>query len=359
MRKACPRVIMSLAILSLLGGAGAEAKGQYSRRNAIVEAVQKTRASIVSVKVEKKGSWGRKEIGGTGVIVDERGFVVTNRHVIASADRVTVHLYDGTELAAEVLVEDARHDLAVLRLPAGRRLPALAFAPSNDVMVGETVVAVGHPFGYQNSVSSGIVAAVGREVTMPTGEVLRDLIQVTAGINPGNSGGPLLNVNGELIGINVALREGAQGIAFALSADSVKDALSKHLSSARLAGVSHGLSVTERTVEADGPGRQRVVVQDVVGGAADGGPRRGDEVIRVGERPVFNRLDVERAVWDRKAGDKVAVTVLRDGREVAVGLTLSAAKAGTVVAARKPEPARGTPAPASAARMEAPRIRKP
>ena len=96
-------------------------------------------------------------------------------------------------------------------------------------MVGETVIAIGHPFGYTNTVSTGIISALGREITMPEGEVLGNLIQTNASINPGNSGGPLLNINGELIGINVALREGAQGIAFALNADTVQQVLSKHL----------------------------------------------------------------------------------------------------------------------------------
>jgi serine protease Do len=323
-----------------------------------VEAVQKTRASIVSVKAEKKGSWGRKETGGTGVIVDERGFVVTNHHVVASADRVLVHLADGSELAATIVTEDARHDLAVLRLSTTRKLQALAFSTSSDLMVGETVIAIGHPFGYTNTVSTGIVSGLGREVTMPNGEVLRELIQTNASINPGNSGGPLLNINGELIGINVAIREGAQGIAFALSADQVQQALSKHLSSAKVAGVSHGLSVSERTLEEDGPQRQRVVVQDATGAAATAGLRRGDAVIRVGDRAVFNRLDVERAVWDGKAGEKVAVKVLREGKEVALALTLEKAPEGERPVPKKAEPAGSTPAPAGPAHFGPPKTPK-
>jgi serine protease Do len=324
-----------------------------------VEAVQKTRAGIVSVKAEKKGSWGRKETGGTGVIVDERGFVVTNHHVVASADRVLVHLSDGSELAATIVAEDARHDLAVLRLSTTRKLQALPFGTSSDLMVGETVIAIGHPFGYNNTVSTGIVSGLGREVTMPGGEVLRDLIQTNASINPGNSGGPLLNINGELIGINVAIREGAQGIAFALSADQVQQALSKHLSSAKVAGVSHGLSVSERTLEEDGPERQRVVVRDATGAAASAGLKRGDSVIRVGDRAVHNRLDVERAVWDCKAGEKVSVKVLREGKEVALALTLEKAPEEERPVAKKSEPAGAAPAPATgAARMGPPKAPK-
>jgi serine protease Do len=194
---------------------------------------------------------------------------------------------------------------------------------------------------------------------MPGGEVLRDLIQTNASINPGNSGGPLLNINGELIGINVALREGAQGIAFALSADQVQQALSKHLSSAKVAGVRHGLSVFEKTLQEDGPRRQQAVVQEASGAAADAGLRRGDAVVRIGERPVYNRLDVERAVWDCKAGEKVTVKVLREGKEVALALTLEKATEPERPVAKKTEPARSAPGTAEATRFNPPPARKP
>jgi serine protease Do len=349
MRREWLRVIGVVAVLSVVcGGAGTEARGQYSRRTPVVEAVQKTRAGIVSVKAEKKSSWGRKETGGTGVIVDERGYVVTNHHVVASADRVVVHLADGSEVAAAIVTEDASHDLAVLRLSTTRKLQALPFGTSSDLMVGETVIAVGHPFGYTNTVSTGIISGLGREVTMPSGDVLRDLIQTNASINPGNSGGPLLNINGELIGINVAIREGAQGISFALSADQVQRALSKHLSAAKVAGVSHGLNMTERAQEEAGPQRLRAVVESAGGPAAGAGLRRGDAVLRVGDRAVSNRLDVERAVWDCKAGQKVEVTVLRDGKELALTLTLEKAPEAEQAVTKTAEPARTGPAPAAA-----------
>ncbi len=159
---------------------------------------------------------------------------------------------------------------------------------------------------------------------------------------------PLLNINDELIGINVAIREGAQGIAFALSADEVQHALSKHLSSSKIAGVSHGLNVAERTLDEEGPRRQQVVVQEVTGAAANAGLRRGDAVVRVGERVVFNRLDVERAVWDCKAGEKVAVKVVRDGKEVSLDLTLVKAVDTERPVTKKAEPAPPTPLPATA-----------
>jgi serine protease Do len=316
---------MAMAVLVgvVLGGAGTESKAQYSRRTPIVDAVQKTRDSIVTIKVEKRINWGRKEIVGTGVIVDERGYVVTNQHVVAEADRLIVHLANGTEVAAEVLNEDAQHDLAILKLAGRRKLPALRFGPASDLMVGETVIAIGHPFGYTNTVSTGIVSALDREVSMPSGEILRGLIQTNASINPGNSGGPLLNINGEVIGINVALRPEAQGIAFALNADMVQAVLSRHLSARRVARVGHGL-VCREVVADEGPSRQRVVVDRMTdqGPASRAGLKPGDVLLRLGEQAVANRFDVERALWGYRPGDAVEASVLRDGKETRVALTL-------------------------------------
>src|SRR5262249_47454384 len=158
--------------------------------------------------------------------------------------------------------------------------------PAGDVMVGETVIAVGNPFGYANTVSTGIISALDREVTMPAGETISNLIQTDASINPGNSGGPLLNINGEVIGIVVALRGGAQGIAFALNADGVQSLLSVHLSAARISGVRHGLVCKEKA-GVDGERRQRVLVE-----SASAELKSGDEIVRVGGRHVGNRFDV-------------------------------------------------------------------
>jgi serine protease Do len=342
-----------VVLTAALGGAGTEARADYNRRTAVVEAVEKTRDGIVSVKVEKSGAWGRKEVVGTGVVIDERGYVVTNRHVVAGADRVTARLPDGTEVTAQVVVEDARYDLAVLRVPADKKLQALPLGPGGDLMVGETVIAVGHPFGFTNTVSTGIISYVGREVTMPAGETLTNLIQTTASINPGNSGGPLLNINGEVIGINVALREGAQGIAFALNADTVQQVLSKHLSALKLGGVRHGLACAE-AVAAEGAARQRVLVEEVADGgpAAQAGLRHGDQVLRVGGRAVANRFDVERALWDRKAGDKVELAVLREGREATVALTLGRGADPEPAPAAKTGPASARGGAATAAGSE-------
>ncbi len=301
-----------------------EAQAQYSRNTPVVEAVRKTRPSIVAVKAEKKSaSGGSRETVGTGVIVDERGYVVTSDHVVAGAERITVELADGSRLSAEATIEDTKHDLAVLHIRADKKLTALPLGPSSDLMVGETVIAVGHPFGYTNTVSTGIVSAVGREVTMPGGVVLKQLIQTTASINPGNSGGPLLNINGELIGINAAIRDGAQGIAFALNANAVQQVLSRHLSAGKVAGVNHGLSCHEAVEGENGP-RQHVVVETVAeqSPAQSAGLRHGDAILQVAGRGIGNRFDLERALWDRKAGENVNLTLVRQGKELTVNLRL-------------------------------------
>jgi serine protease Do len=312
------------AVVAALSGAGTEVQAQYSRRTPIVEAVYKTKASIVTIKVEKRGH--SEKLTGTGVIVDDRGYVVSNCHVVGSAGRVYVGLDDGSELPAQVVTADEHHDLAILHVRSDRRLPALPLGPGSDLLVGETVIAVGHPYGYTNTVSTGIVSAVGREITMPNGEVLTNLIQTNASINPGNSGGPLLNINGELIGINVALREGAQGIAFAINAETVKQVLSQRLSALQVSGVEHGL-VCGENVAPEGAHRQHVIVEGVgrQTPAAAAGMKPGDEIVCVAAQPVTNRFDLERALWDRHPGEEVRLTFVRQGKEITVGLKLTPA----------------------------------
>jgi serine protease Do len=256
--------------------------------------------------------------------VDERGYAVTNRHVVKNADSLTAVLADHTELRCQLLAEDYDHDLAILRLQSRRKFRALTFAPAADLMVGETVIAVGHPYGYTNTVSRGIVSALGRQITMPEGQDLDGLIQTDASINPGNSGGPLLNINGELIGINVAFREGAQGIAFALNSDTVQQVLSHHLSAGRVARLGHGLKCHEVVTEG-GAVRQQLVVDKVSprSPAAAAGLQPGDVLVRVGDKAVTNRFDLERALWDHRPGDQVPAAILRHGKPASVAIRLA------------------------------------
>ncbi len=313
--------LVALSGISLCGAAEPEKKPssppKSSRETWVVRVVRQTKESIVTLKVQKQSS--RKDTVGTGFIVDERGYIVTNRHVIANAVEIKVSMSDGTSLVGELDFEDAAHDLAVVRIQTKRKLKALPLGPATDAMVGEDVIAIGHPFGYVNTVSKGIVSALDREVEMPGGVVLKGLLQTTAAINPGNSGGPLLNADGEVIGINVALRSDAQNIAFALSADTVQQVLSRRLSASRRIGVYHGLDVREN-VESEGVVRTRVLVHEVAENtpASDAGMKEGDQIVKLGALHVGNRFDVERALWDVRNGETVPMTVLRSGREMQV-----------------------------------------
>jgi serine protease Do len=313
-----PGVAATLFSLVFAAFAIADGPEPFPRRNPVTEAVQKSRASIVSIRVPRPG--GGKDMIGSGVIVDQRGVIITNRHVVGSNRQVTVCLHDGSTFTGEVLAADPSCDLAIVRVDAKRQLSFLRLAPVKDLMVAETVIAIGHPYGYTNSVSTGIISALGREIEMPTRDVIAGLIQHTAAINPGNSGGALLNINGELIGINVALREGAQNIAFAINAADVKTFLGKHLSALKVSGVHLGLACEEKVIGETGD-RQRVVV---AGEPSVAGFKRGDEIRAIGSLRIANAFDMERALWGKKAGEQVALQVVRQGQEMTVNLTLTA-----------------------------------
>jgi serine protease Do len=324
------------AALVLVCGAGTEANAQYNRRTPIVEAVKKTRPGIVAIKVIKQtAGGGSKESIGTGVVVDaEHGYVITNGHVVGETKRVEIRLQDGTTTGGTVIAKEPSCDLAFLQVPPSYKLKALPLGPGSDLMEGETVFAIGHPYGYEFTVSTGIISALGREIEM--GDVrLTNLIQTTTSINPGNSGGPLLNINGEVIGINVALRQGAQGIAFALNIDTVKQALTRHLGAHQ---VTHGLRCKEQVLGEDGPERQHVVVEDVARRtpAAVAGFQVGDQIVRVAGRPITNNFDVERALFDSRPGQQVKLTVKRGGQELTMDLVLSRGTGAEHVATAKP-----------------------
>src|SRR5262249_55403109 len=146
---------------------------------------------------------------GTGILIDPRGYIVTNQHVVDEVNLLRVRLADGTTASAKVLARDPESDLALLKIDVGRPLPTIPLGTATDLMVAETVIAIGNAYGYEHTVTVGVVSAVGRDVTLNKEMSYKQLIQTDAAINPGNSGGPLLNVHGELVGVNVAIRAGA------------------------------------------------------------------------------------------------------------------------------------------------------
>src|SRR5438105_1457555 len=222
------------------------------RRTAVVEVVERVRAAVVNIHSERtvRGpaaeelfahtpSQNRINGMGTGILIDPRGYLVTNQHVVEDVSVIRVRLSDGTTHSARVLTRDHDSDLALLKIDVARPLPTMPLGTSSDLMVGETVIAIGNAYGYEHTVTVGVISALKRDVTLNKEISYKQLIQTDAAINPGNSGGPLLNVNGELIGVNVAIRAGAQGIGFAIPVDSML-----RVAGAMLAGKTRGTGAT-------------------------------------------------------------------------------------------------------------------
>lgn len=305
--------------------------GETGRRTVIVEAVEKTQACVVNISSEKRAAsnsrWpfsaeenARPRISGmgSGVIIDPRGYILTNHHVVDKVQGIEVQLLDGTVYPARVLQYDPVMDLALVKVEPTRPLQAISFGNSSDLMKGETVITIGNAFGYENTVSQGIISALHRDVTLSDEQVYRNLIQTDASINPGNSGGPLINVNGELIGINVAVRAGAQGIGFALPIDEVKKVAAEMLSTRRIASTWHGL-VADDVLHS---GRRSVVISQVQPGspAESAGFKPGDELMRIGELPAGSMIDLERGLLDARPGRPTKLLIRRGGLEQPLAL---------------------------------------
>ncbi len=267
---------------------------------------RKTVASDIGSKSESKQVNGM----GTGVVIDSRGYVLTNYHVVQGVKRIEVTTSDRQKTTAKVLAHDPETDLAILKIDLPRELPTIRIGSSSDLMLAETVAAVGNAYGYEHTVTVGIVSQLGRTVQVNEDQVYRNLIQTDASINPGNSGGPLLNLNGEMIGINVAVRIGAQGIAFAIPVNDALEVaadLMKNLTAQRIA---HGLKT--KTVIVD---NKAVLFVDSVAPnspAAASGISKGDRILSVGDRQIRNRLDFECALvsaTENKSGKAFPIEV--------------------------------------------------
>ncbi|MCE5266478.1 MAG: trypsin-like peptidase domain-containing protein [Planctomycetaceae bacterium] len=301
------------------------------RETPIVKAVQKARSAVVNIRGEKTigaaagqtptPDAGRRVNGmGTGVIIDSRGYIITNHHVVDGVREIMVTLADGRRHIAKVVARDLDTDLAIIKIDAKTSLPAIAIGTSSDLMTGETVIAVGNAYGYEHTVTRGIVSALHRAVQVSDAQFYDDLIQTDASINPGNSGGPLLNIDGEMIGINVAVRAGAQGIGFAIPVDramavTVGLLASCNANKARI-GVASATDVSPTTqgmvvgaVESQSPASQAGLVA-------------GDVVVAVDNAEIHRPLDFQRAMIDRKPGDMVRLSIQRSGNPLNLSLTL-------------------------------------
>ena len=318
----------------------AEERPGSPRRSAAVEVVEKVKASVVNIHSERTVSDSRdpdrrSDISasqhrvngmGTGIIIDPRGYLITNHHVVDDVHSLRVRLHDGTTLPARVVARDPEQDLAVVKIDPPKPLPVIPLGTSSDLMLAEPVIAIGNAFGYEHTVTTGIISALKRDVTLNKDVSYKSLIQTSAGINPGNSGGPLLNIYGELIGVNVAIRAGAQNIAFALPIDNVLKTTAEMLSTKKRTGMSHGLVVHDAVDASENPIKRWAVVDRVESGspAEAAGFKAGDVVERIGDVSVKCAMDVERAFLEQTAGTKMEIVARRTKDEVKGALALKA-----------------------------------
>jgi serine protease Do len=248
---------------------------------------------------------------GTGIVLDPRGYLVTNYHVVDDVQSLRCRLADGTNLTARVIATDKESDLALVKIDPPKPLPVIPLGTAQDLMLAEKVLAIGNAFGYEHTVTVGSVSALKRDVTLNKEVSYKSLIQTQTPINPGNSGGPLFNRLGEVVGVNVAIRAGAQNIAFAIPVDTMISKAADMLSGKRRCGLKQGLTLTDkhdRTAE-DAPLRRWLTVQRVEPGsaAADAGLKADDVIEQVGDVSVTTSVDFERGFLDRPAKTKVRV----------------------------------------------------
>ena len=309
------------------------------RDTPLVRAVQLSRTSVVNIHTERISaeekdakffsSKSRKVPGmGTGLIIDERGYIVTNYHVIQDVDVITVTLEGGASYEAHPVSYDRKHDLAIIRVTAVEQLTVMHMGTSSDLMLAETVYAIGNAFGYEHTVTAGIVSQLHRDVEVDETQSYENLIQTDASINPGNSGGPLINLNGEVIGINVAIRSGAQRIGFAIPIDDARLTIARLISVEKLNGISHGLG----TKDIKSAEEKKLVVEQVAAESAADlcGIKVGDVIRSIRGIIVLDGTDLERSLLDLPRGKVVDVIVDRDGREQTLQLTVGVGKANGI-----------------------------
>ena len=335
---------------SLTSGVSTTAAVSAERQTAITRAVVRVAPAVVTVQTEVVQrvpadiyeqlfggrSGERVNAGiGTGFITTSDGTIVTNAHVVAGAKRISVAMRDGTTYEARLLGIDETNDLAVLKIDA-TGLPVAPLGNSDVLLIGEWAIAIGNPYGFvlgnsEPSVTAGVISATGRNLLgrAQEGGAYLDMIQTDASINPGNSGGPLVNADGEVIGVNSSIYSptgGSVGIGFAIPinrAKHVAEDLSKHGSVRRAwLGVKLDLPTSGNPMAVS---RTGAVVQTVVPGspAARAGIRSGDVILRAGQRTIRNPFDWDAVLLDLRVGDRVPLRVRRDNREIEIDVTVA------------------------------------
>ncbi len=338
-------VILAACLCLAVPPSAPTAAAEISRENAVVRAVRKVSPAVVNISSEttaegRQGPFNsmdplfdwffrdffesnprrryQRASLGSGVIIDgRRGFILTNAHVISQAGRITITLEDEREFEATIVGADPDSDLAVLRIDATDPLPAVEMGDASDLMIGEDVIAIGNPFGFSHTVTTGVISAVNRNIRADNA-VYHDFIQTDASINPGNSGGPLLNINGVLIGINTAIYAKAQGIGFAIPINKAARVVRDLIEHGEVSQTWIGLTVqgiTEqmaRYFQVPGGG---VLVRQVApdSPAHVKGIREGDVILSVGGIKVRSAGEFNSAMRGFAAGESIHISLWRSG----------------------------------------------
>lgn len=320
----------------------ASAQEKPQRRDELVSVVDRVKASVVNIHSERTVQGDnshdpfrsavmtpqRVNGMGTGIVLDPRGYVVTNYHVVDDVQSLRVHLSDGTRLAARVIAAEKDTDLAVIKIDPPRPLPTAPLGTSQDLMLAERVIAIGNAFGYEHSVTVGHISAMKRDVTLNKEISYKSLIQTQTPINPGNSGGPLFNKLGEVVGVNVAIHAKAQNIAFAIPVDQMIQRAAEMMSVRRRLGLKHGLTVSDnyqRPAEDTQLKRWVSVTRvDADSPAAEAGIRIGDILESINQIPTSTSIDLERAMLETSPKG-IPVKVRRGEETVDLSLNLASA----------------------------------
>ena len=275
----------------------------------------------------------KRQASGSGFVVDKNGYIVTNYHVVENATKIRVRLHnDPGEYRARVIGTDYETDLAVIKIDAGKPLQPVTIANSDSVQVGDWAVAIGSPFGLEATVTAGIVSAIGRSPAQLGARAFQHFIQTDAAINPGNSGGPLLNIRGEVIGVNTMIAtsgRGSEGVGFALPVNMVARAYNDIIRIGRVTRGSLGVSLDrsiqpEVTLKALGVDHGAIIESVSKGGPADkGGVHPGDIVVAINGSPVKDGDDLISHVADTAVGAPATLSVDRDGQSVALKVVIA------------------------------------
>jgi S1-C subfamily serine protease len=308
--------------------------------SAVITAAQKAMPGVVKIASTSDGTFGTQSGIGSGFIFDSNGWILTNRHVVEGATQLTVVLNDTTQLPGEVYGIDTLTDLAIVKVDASG-LPTIPLGNSDALKLGQLAIAIGNPLGeFENTVTTGVVSGLGRQIvagnsSQSSSEQLNNLIQTDAAINPGNSGGPLLDSAGQVIGINTAVNENAQGIGFAIPIDVAKPIMQEALNGENLQrpwiGVYYTLITKQLASDDNLPVDQGALIDssrsDVPAvfpnsPAEKAGLKAGDIVTAIDGNTVTADKDLSQAMLEHSPGDTVVLTILRDGQTMTVDVTL-------------------------------------